>query len=49
MNTQICAGSFLGGEIEPGTFHGPVMVDPLDEERDDIAGDTDTAPMESEG
>lgn len=24
MNTKICKGSFLGGEIEPGTFHcGP--------------------------
>lgn len=28
MNSKIVIGCFYGGEIEPGTFHQSVMVDP---------------------
>ena len=50
MRNVIVAGTFAGGEIEPGTFHGLVMVDPKHEDRTK-PGTDDTnsqAPAESE-
>jgi len=51
MNKRICAGCFLGGEIEPGTFHRSVMVDPRTEENDPASDDKDItdAPNPTEG
>lgn len=46
MNTNICGGSFYGGEIEPGTFH--VMVDPRDGERDPATDGGGVSPAESD-
>ena len=48
MNTHVCPGEFLGGDIEPGTFHA--MVDPRDQgDRDTVTeGADDVAPAEHE-
>ncbi len=45
MNAIICAGSFNGGEIEPGTFH-----DDEDENTgsNENSSETDGSPEEAE-
>ena len=40
MNSTICCGSFLGGEIEPGTFHVRITQDPKDEDVDRSTGES---------
>ncbi len=47
MVRTICSGSFFGGEIEPGTFHQSVMVDPRDEERDPSTDGTDVTDSQA--
>ena len=41
MSSRICWGSFLGGEIEPGTFHVRVTRDPGDEDLDPSTTESD--------
>lgn len=41
MRRSICCGTFMGGEIEPGTFHEQVTRDPKDEDADPSTGESD--------
>lgn len=41
MRSSICYGTFMGGEIEPGTFHVRVTRDPKDEDVDPSTGESD--------
>lgn len=45
MNSKIVSGSFWGSDIEPGTFHQTVMVDPEnpDDENANTGGDNTDA------
>ena len=47
MNTIISDGSFFGGEIEPGTFHGPSCV--LQEDGGHERDETDDSDLDSDG
>lgn len=44
MNSKIVIGWFAGGEIEPGTFHQSVRVDP----REDDAGPSNAGADETD-
>ena len=41
MQTTICGGTFMGGDIEPGTFHVRVTRDPSDEDPVPTTGESD--------
>ena len=41
MRSSICYGTFMGGEIEPGTFHVRVTRDPRDEDVAPSTGESD--------
>lgn len=41
MFTRIVKGTFFGGEIEPGTFHGSFRVDPRGDDPVPSSGESD--------